>query len=186
MKNKSCPFCRLLRYRLVIPILRGRGAAHATSRGCGVGLAVAMTPTVGIQMAVCVMIWAVVRAIKPAWQFNLIVACGWTWVTNVFTVPPIYYAFLATGRLMLGKGDGLYGFADFQQDLDKVMAIETQGMDWLWVYLVGFFELWGLPMFVGCVPWAIVFGWGGYVWSLRFLRNFRSSQRHKLVEHHDQ
>ena len=134
-------------------------------------------------MAMCLVIWLVVRAVKPAWTFNLIVAAGWTWITNVFTLPPIYYGFLVTGRLMLGNGEGMYGFHEFQTDLDSIMAIQPQGYEWLWIYLVKFFELWGVPMFVGCIPWMIIFGWGGYVWSARFLRNFRASQRHKLVDH---
>jgi uncharacterized protein len=182
-RKKSSPFMRLLRLRLVIPLLRGRHAAQNTSRGCAVGLAVAMTPTVGIQMAMCLVIWLAVRAIRPAWTFNLLVAAGWTWITNIFTLPPIYYGFLVTGRLMLGNGEGMYGFAEFRTDLDSIMAIETHGYEWLWIYLVKFFELWGVPMFVGCIPWMIIFAWGGYVWSARFLRNFRSAERHKLVEH---
>ena len=165
---------RLLSYRLLVPILRGRRAAQVTARGCAVGLAVAMTPTVGIQMAICAAIWLAVKAVRPSWNFNLIVACGLTWITNVFTLPPIYYGFLVTGRFMLGNGGGMYGFSDFTHDLDQVMAIQPEGLNWLWIYVFEFIDLWGLPMFVGCVPWAIICGWGGYVWSSRFLRSLRT------------
>ncbi|MED5519599.1 MAG: DUF2062 domain-containing protein, partial [Pseudomonadota bacterium] len=91
MLEKSSGLRRLLRYRLIVPILRGRKASQFTARGAAVGLAVAMTPTVGVQMIFCAGLWMLLRAIKPAWGFNLIVACAWTWITNVFTVGPFYY-----------------------------------------------------------------------------------------------
>ena len=123
--EKSSGLRRLLRYRLIVPILRGRRASQFTARGAAVGLAVAMTPTVGVQMIFCAGLWMLLRAIKPAWGFNLIVACAWTWITNVFTVGPFYYGFLVTGQLMLGNSDGLYGFSNFLADFNQVMAIET-------------------------------------------------------------
>jgi uncharacterized protein len=183
LKNKKCKTCRALRYRLLIPILRGKNTPKITARGVMVGLAVAFTPTVGAQMAICAAIWAVVRAVRPSWNFNLIVACGWTWITNFFTVPPIYYGFLITGRLMLAPEDGLYGYSDFMGELNMILATETTGFESFWVYMVRMVELWGLPMVIGSIPWSIVLGWVGYFWSLRVIENFRTSQRQHLIEH---
>ena len=183
MLEKSSGLRRLLRYRLIVPILRGRKASQFTARGAAVGLAVAMTPTVGVQMIFCAGLWMLLRAIKPAWGFNLIVACAWTWITNVFTVGPFYYGFLVTGQLMLGNGGGLYGFGNFLADFNQVMAIETSGVEGLWVYSLAFFDVWGVPMFVGSLPWAALSAWLGYAWSLRFIRKFREAQRHKLITH---
>ena len=143
MLEKSSGLRRLLRYRLIVPILRGRKASQFTARGAAVGLAVAMTPTVGVQMIFCAGLWMLLRAIKPSWGFNLIVACAWTWITNVFTVGPFYYGFLVTGQLMLGNGDGFYGFGSFLTDFHQVMTIETSGIEGLWVYSLAFFDLWG-------------------------------------------
>ncbi len=79
-----------MRLRLVIPVLRSSATPEYTARGVFVGLLVAMTPTVGIQMAIVAVIWAVVRMVRPAWDFNVVVGMLWTWVTNVFTPPPLY------------------------------------------------------------------------------------------------
>ena len=182
MQRRMSPISRLLRYKLIVPILRGRRMAQSTARGAAVGLAVCMTPTVGVQMIAVTAIWLMLKALKPSWGFNLFVACAWTWVTNVITVGPFYYGFLITGQFMLGGWDATTGFANFKDDLARVLAIETEGIEWLWIYSFEFFNLWGVPMFIGSVPWAILAAWLGYYGSLRFLEKFRSMQRHKLVK----
>ena len=103
-------------------------------------------------------------------------------MSNVLTVGPFYYVFLITGQFMLGGWDATTGFANFKDDLARVLAIETEGIEWLWIYSFEFFNLWGVPMFIGSVPWAILAAWLGYYGSLRFLKKFRSTQRHKLVK----
>ena len=87
---------RLFRYRLVIPILRSQSPPVETARGVLVGLVSAMNPFVGIQMALVGGFWAFQRCLLPKWKFNIIPALAWTWVTNVFTVPFVYYIFLIT------------------------------------------------------------------------------------------
>ena len=65
------PLNRLLRYRLVIPILRGTGLPDYTARGVGIGVAVSLTPLVGVQMPIVVGIWSLIRLMRPSWTFNL-------------------------------------------------------------------------------------------------------------------
>ena len=43
--------------------------------------------------------------------------------------------------------------------------------------LMGIFEAWGVPMFVGSVPWALLSAWLGYRWSLNLVRRFRGRRR---------
>ena len=83
-------FQRLLRLRLVIPVLRSTEAADYTARGVFVGILVALTPTLGLQMIIVAVIWALVRFLLPSWDFNVVVGMIWTWLTNVFTARPIY------------------------------------------------------------------------------------------------
>ena len=86
-----------MRLRLIIPVLRSPEAADYTARGVLVGLLVALTPTVGLQMLIVAGVWTMVRVLRPSWDFNVVIGMIWTWLTNVFTAPPIYYAFLITG-----------------------------------------------------------------------------------------
>ena len=168
---------RLLRLRLVIPVLRSPDAADYTARGVAVGLLVAMTPTVGIQMAIVAGIWAVVRMTRPSWDFNVVVGMLWTWLTNIFTVPPIYYTFLITGEAMLGRWGEAGGYAVFSERLMKLLQTDATFFESLWIYAVGIFEAWGAPMLIGCIPWAIGSAFLGYWWSLRLVLRFRERRR---------
>jgi uncharacterized protein len=172
---------RLVRYRLVVPMLRGKHSPEYTARGVLFGLLAAMTPTVGVQMPIVLAMWVVVRAVKPSWDFNLVVGLAWTWTTNIFTVPPVYYVFLMTGRLMLGHWDAFSGYGEFQERLATLLQTDTTWYQALWQYVWGLFEIWGVPMFVGSIPWAIVSAWLGYRWSLRFIREFRMRRVRRVV-----
>ena len=172
---------RLCRYRLIIPILRGKDSPRHTARGVLVGLICAMTPLVGIQMAMVATVWGVQRVVAPEWRFNVVVAMGWTWITNVFTLPPIYYLFLVTGRLMLGRWEESLGFSDFADKLDKILSLGGGGLTAAWEITVAMVELWGLPMFLGCVPWAVLSGWIGYRWTLRFVLRRQEAMRERLA-----
>jgi hypothetical protein len=158
---------RLLRLRLVIPLLRARHSPGYTARGVAIGMLVAMTPTVGVQMAICAIIWAIIKALRPKWDFNVIVAMAWTWVTNVFTLAPIYYVFLLTGELMMGHWGDAGGYEVFTARLSELLSQDASWYEALWVYAVEIFTAWGVPMFLGSIPWAIATAWLSYRWSLK-------------------
>jgi uncharacterized protein (DUF2062 family) len=172
---------RLLLRRLVAPLLRGRHPPEYTARGTAVGLVVALTPTVGVQMPVVFLLWILARYLRPVWEFNLVVAIAWTWVTNVLTMAPVYYIFLVTGRILLGRWEKLRGFDVFQEKLSASLATDAGPVQTLWIYMANLFEQFGLPMWVGSVPWALLFGWIGYRWSLRLVIRIRT-QREKRRE----
>ena len=168
-------FGRWLRYRFVVPVKRSRHPPQYTARGVAVGLFWAMTPTVGIQMMFVLANWLLVRRLAPRWDFNVIHAMAWTWVTNFATVLPSYYLFYVTGQLVLGRWDDLTGYEGFI----KLWDAGTAG-DRTTEYLPGavsapdvYYDVivagWGLAMLVGCPPYAIVAAWIGYVWSLKLV-----------------
>lgn len=163
-------FARLLRLRLVIPLLRARHAPEYTARGVFVGVALGLTPTVGIQIPMVMAVWSIVRALMPRWNFHVIVALAWVWLSNVFTMGPLYYGFLATGRIMMGHHDTLPGYDAFSAELMSALAVEVDGLKGIWLQTANLFELYGVPMLIGCVPWALIGGWLGYVWSAAYLR----------------
>lgn len=172
---------RLLRYRLVIPVLRGRQSPEYAARGVLIGLLIAMTPTIGIQMPIVFLIWLAMRAIRPTLGFNLVIAMAYTWVSNIFTAAPLYYGFLLTGNVMMGRWHSLTGYEAFHQRLEELLAAEAGHWEAIWVYMVGIFDLWGTPMFVGSIPWAILSAWLGYRWSLRLVLRFRARRLRRLI-----
>ena len=173
---------RAVRYRLVIPIKRSVHTPEHTARGVAVGLALGLTPTIGIQMILCFFAWMATRRLFR-WDFSLIVALAWTWTTNVLTMFPCYYLFYITGQLMLGRLDGVSDYNDFIIAWDRNVGDEYEigYWEWLWSYTVTLFQGWGVPMLIGCVPWAALGSWLGYVWSLRFVRRHRAARARRLA-----
>ena len=172
---------RLLRYRLIVPILRGKNSPEHSARGVLVGIACAMTPLVGVQMMMVAGVWVVQKVIAPDWRFSVVIAMAWTWLTNVFTVPLIYYVFLVTGRIMLGRWEQSLGFSAFSTKLKEILSIDGGGLMAAWDIMMAMVELWGVPMFLGCVPWAIICSWIGYRWSLHFVIRRRQAMRERLL-----
>tara|TARA_B100000459_G_scaffold133375_1_gene88555 strand:- start:231 stop:860 length:630 start_codon:yes stop_codon:yes gene_type:complete len=166
-------FLRMLRYRLVIPLKRSRHEPEHTARGVMVGVAWAMTPTVGIQMPIVFANWIVIRKFF-GWDFHLVNGLAWTWISNVLTLPPLYYLFFLTGQLLLGRTGDLAGYGVFLSLIDGWQNVSLSDLGttagWFGTILTGP----GASMMIGCVPWAILSGWISYVWSLAFVRRYRA------------
>ena len=168
---------RLYFRRLLVPLFRGQHSTEYTARGAMVGLAVAFTPLVGVQMPIVFAIWLLVRYCVPRFDFNLFVGLAWTWVSNVVTLPPIYYVFLVTGQLMLGDFEGVGGFGAFSESLAASSTAADTWLASLWAGTKALFEAFGVPMFVGCVPWMFIMGWVGYKGSYSVIVNVRARRR---------
>ncbi len=192
---------RTVRYRLVTPLQRSRHPPGYVARGVSAGLFWAMTPTIGIQMPMVLLHWLIVRKIDR-WDFNLIHAWAWTWVTNFATMIPVYYAFYVTGQLFLGNWDDLTGYYGFLELWNASIRVTVAGsppvgmLELVWYHLVGLFDLasgyfiifvqnWGLPMLVGCIPYAVVSAWLGYAWSMRIVVSHRRSMLERRMRRHD-
>ncbi len=171
---------RLLKLKLLVPILRSKHPPEYKARGVAVGLAWAMTPLVGIQMWLVFMTWLFLKKVFH-WHFSLGLAVAWTWVTNVFTVPPVYYMFYATGQIMRARPIGAY-----QQLKDLISETFLSDLSF-WEQWVLFFKLlvrdWGVSMAVGCVPWAVASAALGYYLTYRF--ECRRAQKKKKEGSHD-
>lgn len=171
--------------RLLDPLRRSRHPPEYTARGVFVGLLVALTPTVGVQMPIVFALWLALRRMSQAYDFNLVVALAWTWVTNVATAPPLYYLYLVTGRMMLGRWDELQGYQRFEERLARSLPQDAGWLESAWSYGVNLFDQFGVPMFVGCIPWMALGAWAGYAWSLGALRRLalaRARARRKVQE----
>ena len=163
---------RAFRYRLVIPMLRARHAPEYAARGTMVGLVLAFTPTIGLHMTLALAVWAIATRLFK-WEFSLILALAWTWVSNVFTGLPIYYLLYVTGQLLMGRWQDLSGYAEF---IDLWHTL-TAGDHTIWqdatIMAKVMLEDWGVAMCVGSVPWAVIAGGVGYGVSLKFIRAYR-------------
>jgi uncharacterized protein (DUF2062 family) len=159
---------RLVHYRLIVPIKRSKHPPSYTAHGSLVGLAWAFTPLIGIQMYLVFMTWLIGRKFFR-YDFNVIVAMAWTWVTNVFTMLPTYYVFYVTGQILLGRWDDLGGYHGFVKSWNRAFGEGDWGLSSLGLYLKLLAAEQGLTMMIGSLPWAALFGWLGYRWTLAFL-----------------
>ena len=172
---------RLMRLRLVIPMVRSRQPPENTARAVAVGIFWALTPTFGIQMALSAVHWYIARTFFRR-DFNVVVAMAWTWVTNLFTVPIAYYLFFLTGQILLGRWNDLSGYESFQTFW--VTAMGEAGGDptslaaWN-TYFSVIVEGWGLALLVGSLPLAFVGYFVGYYWTLHIARRWRVLRQEK-------
>lgn len=169
---------RICKYRLVIPLLRLPHPPKYKALGVSVGVAWAMTPLVGIQMYLVFMTWLTMKKIFKR-DFSLVLGLAYTWITNVFTMIPIYYAFYVTGQLMMHRP--ITSYADLKDTMKGVFFADYT----FWEKIAASGKLllqdWGVGMAVGCLPWALVFGVSSYYITMRYehLRAVRKEQRLK-------
>jgi uncharacterized protein (DUF2062 family) len=135
----------------------------------------ALSPLLGAQMALVGLWWWLVHRYRARWDFNLVAALAWTWTTNVVTAPPLYYLYVMTGRLLLGRWERLTRYEEFAGGIrPHVPADATAGSaGWGQVFL----EHYALALFVGSLPWMIAVSGIGYWISLRWLEA-RYRRRH--------
>ena len=169
---------RLLHLKLLIPLRRSPHSSEYDARGVAVGMFWALTPLVGIQMYSCFMTWLILKPAKSL-HFSLVISCAWTWVTNVFTMLPIYYVFYATGQIILGRWDNITGYETFLGSWDQAF-VDDAGIWQASIDLLGLLaqEI-GISMALGCLPFAIFGAWISYTLSLKYIRRRRRKGREK-------
>ena len=95
------------------------------------------------------------------------------WISNVFTMVPMYYGFYVTGQVMLGRIKHVSGYDSFA----KLFNFDAWQEETFWETVAHYFEyVWeqfGLPLAVGWIPWAVAGGWIGYRLSLKIIRDRR-------------
>jgi uncharacterized protein len=165
---------RLAHFRLVIPLMRSPHPPEYTARGVMVGLFWAMTPLIGIQMALVFVSWLIARR-KPGWDFSLLVSLAWTWVTNVFTLIPTYYLYYVTGKFLLGQHEAITGYERFAQAWHAALEAEGYILP-LVTYAKAIAAGHGAPILVGSIPFCFTIAWLGYRWSLKFVIGLRKAR----------
>lgn len=160
---------------LIKPVLRERHSPEYTARGVGLGLFVAFTPFFGIHIAIVFALWAAAKIVNVNLTFNPVLASAWTLLSNVFTIAPLYYVFIQTGRFMLGRWEHIQSFESYLPEFEQTVYIDTGWIEGMWIQVVDLLADIGVLLLIGCLPWAIVIGLIGYLWSLYFIRRHRAS-----------
>ncbi|WP_259782920.1 DUF2062 domain-containing protein [Aestuariispira ectoiniformans] len=160
---------RLVYYRLFVPMRRERRSPKVIAWGVAIGLFIGMTPTVGIQMPLVAILWWLARQFQ--WNFSLILAIAWSWLSNAATMIPLYYLFYVTGLFIL-PGDGQrFSFEAFSKHIESNMAA-TETLEGSFKFIWDLIENIGLSIIVGCLPYAIILSVLGYWFSLQAAKSY--------------
>jgi uncharacterized protein (DUF2062 family) len=175
---------RLIKLRLVVPLMRSQHPPEYTAWGTAVGLAWAFTPTPGIQMGLVLATWLVARHFFQA-HFSLVLGAAWTWASNVFTGPPVLYLSYVTGQVLLGRWHDITGYDSFIRLWENAFATDQPLLQQLMTALKMAIRDWGLAIWIGCIPWCALLGVLGYYWSLRFVIAHRHARARRLARRYE-
>jgi uncharacterized protein len=161
----------------VLRRLAQRGASpHSVALGTAIGVFVAMTPTVGLQMVIGICIATVVKA-------NRVAAALPAWITNPATIVPIYSFNYLLGRTVTRQGPGVDDFIEaFNGVLDTFQAegslaaaqtLMDLGMEIL------------VPLWTGCVLVGIICALPTYPLMLRAVKLFHRRLARKRQYRHE-
>ena len=174
---------RLIKLRLVIPLMRSQHPPEYAAWGTAVGLTWAFTPTPGIQMVLVLATWLIARYFH--WHFSLVLGAAWTWASNIFTGPPALYISYVTGQVLLGRWDNITGYHSFIWLWEGAFATEQPLHLQLMAALKMAIRDWGLAIWIGCLPWCVLLGVLGYRWSLRFIIAHRHARDRRLARRYE-
>ena len=134
---------------------------HSVALGTSIGMFIALTPTVGIQMLL-VMVLAFVS--RPFFRFNRIAALITVYVSNPLTIVPLYYFLYCVGSIFV---DGNVTREQFRSilDFDNLSG-------WRDAMVTLFFDV-GSPLLIGTVVVATLSGLGTYPLMRLLLRVLR-------------
>lgn len=169
---------RLIRFRLIMPALRGNHSPEYAARGIMIGVVCGMMPMIG-QSWVVLAVWVVTR--RLAWSFSPILAMLWTWVSNPFTAVPMFYGFYVTGQIMLGRWHDLSGFASFANLWHSSLRDDQGFFEQLKIVGQLLLQEWGVAMWVGFLPWAALAAYLSYLLGFRFIARHRARRQARIA-----
>lgn len=153
-------------------VLHTNDTPHAVALGTGIATFVALLPLIGFQTVIAVALAAVFRA-------NKAICVPIVWITNPFTLVPIYGMCFKLGHVVRGRSAGHASTNVLSEfELQQSMSLFELGF-WkdLFSRLVGYsVELW-----IGCAIIGVVFGIASYVTARWGVTTYRERRRRRLL-----
>ena len=119
---------------------------HSKAMGVAVGMFIGMTPTVGIQMLIVLLVAAVTSRL---FYFNRVAAILTVYISNPLTMLPIYWFNYVVGTWFVAGEASREEFAKI---------LEYNGFAEWWQTILGLFVDIGMPLIVGSLVVATVCG----------------------------
>ncbi len=151
---------------------------HRIALGVAVGIFITWTPTIGLQMLLCVLLSALVGA-------NKFVGLPFVWLSNPLTVIPIYWPNFLLGNWIL---QGQANPESFTNAAKLAMTFQAEGN--LAMRLIGRIQSWWsatneilLPLWLGSLLIATLLGLCTYLIISRVVTayRFRHTARRRII-----
>lgn len=146
---------------------------HHIALGSAIGVFIAMTPTVGVQMLLVLLISLLAR---PLFRFNQMAGLLAVYLSNPFTVVPLYWFNYTLGTLY---------FPSTISKQDFAAIFRYHGLSEWWSAITRLFVDVGVPLLIGSLVVASVCSMVTYPLMLRLLNRLRHRQ-HQQQHHQDQ
>lgn len=170
-------FRSILRERWLQPYLRSQNTPHRAALGTGLGIFVGLLPLVGIQTYLVILLWAIGRYLLRI-HLSLPVAVAMVWITNPFSLPPLFYLYYLIGTSLLwifpiDAPSLLTTLAIWQGSLGR--GVEAGSLWAVWLERMGIRLLleYGWPVLLGSLVCAIPAALLSYAISFVILRHYR-------------
>jgi uncharacterized protein (DUF2062 family) len=155
-----------LRQRLLDPLRAPHNPPWFNSRAAAVGLAAGFACPLGSQLPV-------ITVLRLFLRFNTILALAFSFVSNPFTVVPLYYVYYLLGSLILGQPEGVNA-----ERFNEIIQTSV-GSGYFWDVLPAFLSVGREVLVRWCVSaglLAAVFGTLGYLFASRFQERWRPQE----------
>ncbi len=146
---------------LLRSILMLDDSAHSIALGTAIGMFIALTPTVGIQM---LMVLCFAFLTRPLFRFNQIASLITVYVSNPLTIVPIYWFDYKVGTYYVG--------GSMTQD-DFARILEFEGFSGWWETVKQLMLDVGSPLIIGSLVVAAFFSLVTYPIMLRLVMHFQ-------------
>lgn len=150
---------------LIRSVLQLDDSAHAVALGAAIGIFVGLTPTVGAQMVIVLILSAVCGRFL---NFNKLAAVMAVYVTNPLTLVPIYYFEYNLGSRFV---DGQVTRTQFAE------ILKYEGWDGWWITVSSLLVEVGLPLLIGSLIVATIAGLATYPLMRMLVHWYRSPKR---------
>lgn len=151
----------VLRYILMLD-----DTPHSIALGTAIGMFVGLTPTVGIQMLLVVLVAALTR---PFFQFNRVAALVTVYISNPVTMVPLYWFLYCVGKFFVG--------GELHRDaLEDILRYD--GFAQWWETLTTLLVDLGLPLLLGTAIVAPLGGIATYPLMRWLLHNVAGQRPH--------
>lgn len=163
---------RLQRF-LAQKILHADDSAHAIALGAAIAVFITFLPLVGIQTVLAIAVAALFRA-------NKAVCIPVVWITNPFTIVPIYGSAWALGRFIMGAPAGGHGEAALARlaALARDMSIFDAAF---WHELFAVLGKFGLELWIGCAILGAAAALASYFLSRYGVTQYRERRRQRML-----